>query len=255
MVQEEYARAMDIETLQQRLKRGDSEAFQEFVTHYQQRVTNSCYGFAHNREDAEDIAQEVFIEVYRSIEKFREVEQLPAPATETPEKIVEQQERSRVLKQAVDSLSENQRIAITLHKYEGFSSKEIADRLLGTIWTLLLKKPPETASDAQSFMEQELRLTEPQAAQFENLRVPHLVGSKQLLDDIHEVKQAITAELFAATPDIENVNELAAQIGDKYAELEQLRFQYFLERGRQPNQPGEDQPPRPGSPSKPRPAS
>jgi len=159
---------MDIETLQQRLQRGDSEAFQEFVTHYRHRVINICYGFAHNREDAEDIAQEVFIEVYQSIEKFRgeaklttwihrisvtksldfirkktrkkrfgklrsifghdkEVEQLPAPASETPQKILEQQERARVLKQAVDSLAENQRIAITLHKYEGFSYKEVAD--------------------------------------------------------------------------------------------------------------------------------
>ncbi len=101
--------------------------------------------------------------------------------------------------------------------------------LLGTIWTQLLKEPPETVSDTQRFMEKELRLTKPQTVQFENLRGPHLVGSKQLLDDIHDLKQAITAELFATEPNIENVAEMAAQIGEKYAELEQLRFQYFLD--------------------------
>ena len=101
--------------------------------------------------------------------------------------------------------------------------------LLGTIWTQLLKEPPETVSDTQHFMEKELRLTEPQTVQFENLRVPHLVGSKQLLDDIHDLKQAITAELFATEPNVENVAEMAAQIGEKYAELEQLRFHYFLD--------------------------
>ena len=32
---------------------------------------NTCFGMVHNTEDAEDIAQEVFIEVFRSIHKFR----------------------------------------------------------------------------------------------------------------------------------------------------------------------------------------
>ncbi|WP_235670335.1 MULTISPECIES: RNA polymerase sigma factor [Prosthecochloris] len=34
-------------------------------------VINTCYRFVLNREDAEDIAQEVFIEAYRSLQKFR----------------------------------------------------------------------------------------------------------------------------------------------------------------------------------------
>lgn len=35
-------------------------------------VVATCYRFVFNREDAEDIAQEVFMEIYRSIERFRE---------------------------------------------------------------------------------------------------------------------------------------------------------------------------------------
>lgn len=39
-------------------------------------VVNTCYRFVFNREDAEDIAQEVFIEVYRSLDKFRKESKL-----------------------------------------------------------------------------------------------------------------------------------------------------------------------------------
>lgn len=39
-------------------------------------VVNTCYRFVFNREDAEDLAQEVFIEVYRSLDKFREESKL-----------------------------------------------------------------------------------------------------------------------------------------------------------------------------------
>ncbi len=53
------------------LKQGDENAFRQLVEKYQQMVVNTCYGLVHNMEDAEDIAQEVFIEVHRSIHKFR----------------------------------------------------------------------------------------------------------------------------------------------------------------------------------------
>jgi len=39
-------------------------------------VVNTCFRFIFNREDAEDLAQEVFIEVYRSLDKFREESKL-----------------------------------------------------------------------------------------------------------------------------------------------------------------------------------
>ena len=54
-----------------KLIEGDETAFKQLVTKYQQLVVNTCYGMVNNTEDAEDIAQEVFIEVYRSIHKFR----------------------------------------------------------------------------------------------------------------------------------------------------------------------------------------
>ena len=54
----------------------ESAGFKTLVDKYQLMVVNTCYGFVHNREDAEDIAQEVFIEVHRSIQKFRKESKL-----------------------------------------------------------------------------------------------------------------------------------------------------------------------------------
>lgn len=60
----------DIEIINQ-LKQGNEAAFRKLVDSYQKLVVNTCYGMLHNREDAEDIAQDVFIEVYRNVERFR----------------------------------------------------------------------------------------------------------------------------------------------------------------------------------------
>ncbi len=60
----------DIEIINQ-LKQGNEAAFRKLVDSYQKLVVNTCYGMLHNREDAEDIAQDVFIEVYRNVDRFR----------------------------------------------------------------------------------------------------------------------------------------------------------------------------------------
>jgi RNA polymerase sigma-70 factor, ECF subfamily len=54
-----------------KLRLGDEKAFKQIVESYQKLVVNTCFGLVHNLEDAEDIAQDVFIEVFRSVEKFR----------------------------------------------------------------------------------------------------------------------------------------------------------------------------------------
>lgn len=58
------------------LKQGDRQAFERLVTNYQGRIYNSCLGILQNEQDAEDIAQEVFVEVYRSVGGFKEESKL-----------------------------------------------------------------------------------------------------------------------------------------------------------------------------------
>ena len=63
---------MDEKDLVQNLKIGNPAAFNALVSQYSSRVMNTCYRFLLNQHDAEDIAQEVFIEVYQSIGSFRQ---------------------------------------------------------------------------------------------------------------------------------------------------------------------------------------
>jgi RNA polymerase sigma-70 factor (ECF subfamily) len=55
----------------ERLKRGDESAFRILVEQYQDLVYNTALGIVQNESDAEDVAQEVFIQVYRSIGSFK----------------------------------------------------------------------------------------------------------------------------------------------------------------------------------------
>ncbi len=62
---------MPIENLTEDLKKGDIKSYRMLVDEHQKKVLNTCYRFVGNREDAEDLTQEVFIEVYKSISSFR----------------------------------------------------------------------------------------------------------------------------------------------------------------------------------------
>lgn len=53
------------------LRKGSHAAFGKLIDSYQGRVFNTCLNFVHHAEDAEDLAQEVFLEVFRSIGKFK----------------------------------------------------------------------------------------------------------------------------------------------------------------------------------------
>jgi RNA polymerase sigma-70 factor (ECF subfamily) len=56
----------------QRIKAGDIRAFAAIVSDYQQMVFTIVLKIVENREDAEDITQEIFVKVFKSLEKFKE---------------------------------------------------------------------------------------------------------------------------------------------------------------------------------------
>lgn len=101
---------------------------------------------------------------------------------------------------------------------------------LGLVWKAFFEKErrPDPAYDAQQFMQRELKLTDEQMAQLEALRAPHLAATKEILDDIHAMKERLTTELFAAAPDTAMMDEVTQAIGRRYTELEQMHYQYFL---------------------------
>jgi RNA polymerase sigma-70 factor (ECF subfamily) len=148
------------------LKEGDSRKFKELVDQYQVQVRNICAGIVKDRHEAEDLAQEVFIEVYKSIRNFRGESRLSTwiyrvavnkslnykrkknrqrwvkpledfftgdkssdfqdPGSQ-PSYPLENHQRSQHLYKALDTLPENQRIAFVLNKYDELSYKEISD--------------------------------------------------------------------------------------------------------------------------------
>jgi RNA polymerase sigma-70 factor (ECF subfamily) len=59
-----------------RAAKGDSSAFQVLVERHRSMVYRVAYQFAGNHHDAEDIAQDVFIKVFRSLDRFRQDAQL-----------------------------------------------------------------------------------------------------------------------------------------------------------------------------------
>ena len=57
--------------LVERAKQGDKTAFREIVELHKRGVYYLAYDLTGNREDAEDVSQEVFVKVFRSLDKFR----------------------------------------------------------------------------------------------------------------------------------------------------------------------------------------
>lgn len=55
----------------QKIAQKDHQAFQEFVGRYQSLIINTCFRLTGDRENAEDVAQEVFFQVYRKAKSFR----------------------------------------------------------------------------------------------------------------------------------------------------------------------------------------
>jgi RNA polymerase sigma-70 factor, ECF subfamily len=50
---------------------GDATAFDEIMIRHQRRIYRLCYRFVNNREDAKDLAQDVFYKAFAHLENFR----------------------------------------------------------------------------------------------------------------------------------------------------------------------------------------
>jgi RNA polymerase sigma factor (sigma-70 family) len=156
----------ELELIQQ-LREGDELAFKSLVATYQDMVYNTALGIVQNAEDAEDVAQEVFIQVFRSIDQFKGdarlstwmyritttkaldhirsrrrkkrfafITSLFGPNDELvhepidfqhPGVALDRKEQAALLFRTIEQLPDNQKVAFTLHKTEGLSYQEIAD--------------------------------------------------------------------------------------------------------------------------------
>jgi RNA polymerase sigma-70 factor (ECF subfamily) len=51
--------------------RGNPDKYRVLVEKYQTMIFRTCMGFLHNSDDADDLTQEVFIQAYQSLNKFK----------------------------------------------------------------------------------------------------------------------------------------------------------------------------------------
>ncbi len=154
--------------------RNDSAAaFEELVRRYQSRLLTVLEHLVHGREQAEDLAQEVFLRVFRARKSYvpgakfstwlytiannvarnhlrsksrrREVNITPrssgaspaqnldqialAASGQMPTRIVDKSEAAGIVRLAMESLNERQRMAVLLSKFEGMSYGDIAQTM------------------------------------------------------------------------------------------------------------------------------
>lgn len=59
------------EQLVLKIQAGDRAAFEQLYWRYKDRVISVVYGIVHNRQDAVEISQEVFVRIYKNIDKYQ----------------------------------------------------------------------------------------------------------------------------------------------------------------------------------------
>lgn len=154
-----------------RVREGHADSFEELVRRYQTRLIAVFQNMFGNREQAEDVVQEVFLRVFRARDSYRPdakfstwlytiahnvaknvkrtkarrreivltrpdgsgamatnpLEQLAQAASgQMPTRRLDQIERAEMVRLAMETLNERQRMAVLLCKFEGMSYADIA---------------------------------------------------------------------------------------------------------------------------------
>ena len=182
---------MNEQELIQQLQQRDENAFRWLVEAYHNKVYHTALNILHDAEDAEDSAQEVFIQVYESISSFKQESMLStwifriavrkaldklrrrktrqrlhtllpwwmpgekkdqASAFYHPGIALENKEKASVLFRAIDALPEKQKVAITLIKVHGMNYEEA-----GAIMQQSIKAIESLVSRAKQNLQKQLQ--------------------------------------------------------------------------------------------------
>ena len=152
-----------------RVKEGDEEAFRELIEAHQQRVIGTVGKMLGDESDAEDIAQQVFVRIWRSAPRYEPTakfttwlfkitrnlvfnelrrrkrhpaislegsanDETPPPQTadqssKPPDSLLLDDEMHAAIQEAIDGLPEVQRMAIILRRYDDVSYEDIGEIL------------------------------------------------------------------------------------------------------------------------------
>lgn len=158
---------MEETVLIENLTKSDEAAFVTLFESYKSRIYNTLLSLVHDEKDAEDLTQDVFVEIYESIGKFQSRAKLStwiyriavskgldfirrkkrkkrfafvtslfgesgeiahdSANFEHPGILSENKELSKILFKAISDLKESQKVAFTLHKIEGLSYSDVSE--------------------------------------------------------------------------------------------------------------------------------
>lgn len=135
------------------MPRDDDRAFEDVFSRHERRVLRTAWRVMGSLEDAQDVAQEVFLKLHRhfnqvepatveawlyrttlnacfdGLRRRRPAEPLDAEPAVAPEIDLERDERRRLVAAALRTLPERERAAVVLREIEGLSTAEAAAAL------------------------------------------------------------------------------------------------------------------------------
>jgi RNA polymerase sigma-70 factor, ECF subfamily len=178
----------------ERCLNGDQAAWESIVRIYRRKVFNVAYKFVGRHDQAEDLTQDVFLKLYKSLDTFdrranfqtwlisvsrnlcidhyravrkeretinRDVDPEDfAPVSTDPraDTQLEQRDRVRLLRQALDKLAPTLRTAVMLRDIQELTYQEIADKLHlpeGTVKSRINRGRTELARQIQKLRDQQ----------------------------------------------------------------------------------------------------
>ncbi len=169
--------APDDYALVKRAQGGDTDAYDQLIRRYQERIYATVYHMTSNHEDANDLAQEAFIKAYRALKSFKgdssfftwvyriavnktinflkqrknrnhmslndldfnaehDPDLVSLISDRTPRRDIHLAELQEKLNAALQKLSEEHRLVVTLHDVQGLPHEEISkimDCNVGTV--------------------------------------------------------------------------------------------------------------------------
>ena len=188
-----------IDALIQRCLGGDQTAWEDIVRQYRRKVFNIAYKFTGRHDEAEDLTQDVFLKIfkslhtfdrranfqtwlvsvsrnlcidhYRSVRKERETidrdvdagELTPSAPGQNAYQALEQRDRVELVRKAMSELAPSLRTAVMLRDIQELSYQEIADHLQlpeGTVKSRINRGRTELARQVQRLRDEDERVTE-----------------------------------------------------------------------------------------------
>lgn len=183
--------------LMMRVKQGDTRAFEQLVELHQRGVIGTVTRMLNNVDDAHDVAQQVFVRVWRSAERYEasakfttwlytitknlvfnelrrrgrkkefsiqvneedQTWEFPTSPDTHPDALALQEEMERAIDEAINSLPEKQRLAVSMRRFQDSPYEDIAEVLnmsLSAVKSLIFRARNDLRNRLAKYLDDEV---------------------------------------------------------------------------------------------------